>query len=179
MRVGLHARVKRGVAARNAEVQGGTHLQNVLDHGLEALRRRAAAVDMEGAAVHEQHVEDEVAAEGMVPGQEVDGDLVGADEGPELGDAHLVGGLHAVGDFDALGQVGGAGGELDLGEGLRVTAAKRASPSSLKALRRSPASSAASGCTPSWWSACGDGEEVQAAEVPIGRAWPCAGRRPT
>src|SRR5262249_10526856 len=104
------------------------NIGDVFDHSLQARRSGAATVDMQGAAVHQDHVEDEVPTKRVVPGEEVDGNCIGADKRPELSDAHLVRGLHAVGDFHTLGQVGRARGELDLGQRLWADGGKARLP---------------------------------------------------
>jgi hypothetical protein len=83
--------------------------------------RGLAVVDVQRAAVVERDADVVVAAEGVVPGQPVDQHrrLV-AEEGEGLRDLLQVGAQHAVRVDHALGQLGRARGEQELGDRVRA-----------------------------------------------------------
>ena len=104
-------------ALGHVEVDRRRDLAQVAQRLADQRRRRLAFVDVERAAVVEGDADVVVAAEGVVPGQPVDQHrrlLLQRREA--LADHLLVGAEHALGVDHALGQLGRAGGEQELGD---------------------------------------------------------------
>ncbi len=122
-RVILQMRQQKVEAARHVEVHGRRDLAQVARGDVDQARRGLAAVHVQRAAVPQDHVEAEIAAEGVVPGQPVDDGLHAVlEERPDLRQHLLVGDQHALRVDHALGQAGGAGGEEDLRHRVRAHA---------------------------------------------------------
>ena len=106
-------------ALGHVEVDRRRDLAQVAQGLADQRRRRLAFVDVERAAVVERDADVVVAAEGVVPGQPVDQHRrLGGQRREALADHLLVRAQHALRVDHALGQLGRAGGEEELGDGV-------------------------------------------------------------
>ena len=125
LRVRAEERQQRLVALGHVEVPGRRDLAQIAHRLLDQAGHRLAFVDIHRAAVVEHEADIVIAAGGVVPWRPVDNHrrLV-LEIGQRRAQHHLVGAPHALGVDHAFGHAGRAGGEQDLGDGVRADACR-------------------------------------------------------